>query len=317
MSFHEIRFPDKLAYGSRGGPGYATEVLTLDSGREVRVQRWAEPRSQYDASYGLKSLADLGELITFYHARAGAAHGFRFKDFNDFTSASDHIGTPAADDVTIEASSASGQTEYQLKKTYINGGVTQTKTITKPVTGTVVLAVNGTPTTSFTVDTTTGIITAGAAPTAGSTITAGYEYDVPVRFGESLDEALAISRDSNELGSLDSIPLIEIKEEVAHAGSFNYGGAAQVTANYSATLAGGRVLYCTGGALTVSLPNPASGLSSYPLGGPYFYVINGHASGAVTVKEGVTTVATVAAGSAGIVLMKEEGGTYGWVVVGA
>ncbi len=62
--------------------------------------------------------------------------------------------------------------------------------------------------TGWSVDTTTGSVTFNAVPSAGVAITAGFEFDVPVRFDtDTLDVTLDIER----LGSITSIPLLEIR----------------------------------------------------------------------------------------------------------
>jgi uncharacterized protein (TIGR02217 family) len=57
-------------------------------------------------------------------------------------------------------------------------------------------------------DTTTGMVTFTTAPANGVIIRAGFEFDVPVRFDtDTLDVTLDIER----LGSITSIPLLEIR----------------------------------------------------------------------------------------------------------
>lgn len=41
MSFHEIRFPANLSFGSVGGPERMTEIVTLANGFEERNTPWA------------------------------------------------------------------------------------------------------------------------------------------------------------------------------------------------------------------------------------------------------------------------------------
>lgn len=87
MSFIETpRFPDKISYGSSGGPMYNTDVITVTSGHETRNQNWIQSRHEYDASFGVTDEPRLSELITFFHAMAGQAHEFRFKDWGDYMS---------------------------------------------------------------------------------------------------------------------------------------------------------------------------------------------------------------------------------------
>jgi uncharacterized protein (TIGR02217 family) len=83
------------------------------------------------------------------------------------------------------------------------------RTIAKPIAGSVTVALNGTSQASgWSVDTTTGVITFTTAPGLGVAITAGFEFDVPVRFDT---DALDVTLDLERLGSISSIPLLEIR----------------------------------------------------------------------------------------------------------
>ena len=60
----------------------------------------------------------------------------------------------------------------------------------------------------WTLDAATGIVTFTTAPGSGVIVRAGFEFDVPVRFDtDTLDVTLDIER----LGSITSIPLLEIR----------------------------------------------------------------------------------------------------------
>jgi uncharacterized protein (TIGR02217 family) len=77
--FHEVRFPDNIAYGATGGPEFATTVVATGSGHEKRNVNWSEARGRWDVASGLKKQAQIDELIAFFRARRGRAHGFRFR----------------------------------------------------------------------------------------------------------------------------------------------------------------------------------------------------------------------------------------------
>ena len=62
--------------------------------------------------------------------------------------------------------------------------------------------------TGWTVNTTTGLVTFAASPALGMAITAGFEFDVPVRFDT---DTLDVTLDFERLGSITSIPLIEVR----------------------------------------------------------------------------------------------------------
>jgi uncharacterized protein (TIGR02217 family) len=82
--FHEVRFPDNIAYGATGGPEFATTVVATGSGHEKRNVNWSEARGRWDVASGLKKQAQIDELIAFFRARRGKAYGFRFKDWTDY-----------------------------------------------------------------------------------------------------------------------------------------------------------------------------------------------------------------------------------------
>lgn len=211
MSFHEIRFPTAISFGATGGPERRTDVVILGSGHEERNQRWADSRRRYNAGYGLKSLDDLDSVITFFEERRGRLHGFRWKDQTDFKSCAPGE-TPAAIDQIIGTGDGS-TADFQLAKLYGSNHAPWTREIRKPVSGTVLVAVDGVTQnegTDFTVDVGTGIIsfTPGAIPGSGAVVTAGYEFDVPVRFDT---DRLEISLDGFRHGSIPSIPVIEIR----------------------------------------------------------------------------------------------------------
>lgn len=84
MSFHEVRFPASLSFGSVGGPERRTDIVTLANGFEERNTPWAHSRRRYDAGLGMRSLDDIETLISFFEARQGQIYGFRWKDWSDF-----------------------------------------------------------------------------------------------------------------------------------------------------------------------------------------------------------------------------------------
>ena len=210
-SFHEERFPLGIAFRSSGGPQRRTEIITLGSGHEQRNARWQNSRRRYDAGYGVKNLDDLYAIIAFFEERRGSLYGFRFRDPLDWKSCSPQQ-TPAMDDQTI-ATGDGVTTSFSLVKTYGSSSAAYTRSIIKPVTDTVLIAVDGvlqSESTGYTIDHDTGVIDfqPGFVPASGATITAGYEFDVPVRFDT---DQLTINLAAFEAGDIPSIPLIEIK----------------------------------------------------------------------------------------------------------
>jgi uncharacterized protein (TIGR02217 family) len=207
MAFHEVRFPDAISRGARGGPERRTQIVELASGAEERNASWANSRRRYDVAYGIRRADDLAAVVAFFEARNGRLYGFRFKDWADHKSCLPS-GTPAPTDQVIGTGDGA-TTTFQLVKRYASGSQTWVRTIAKPVAGSLAVALNGTPQASgWSVDTTTGVITFTTTPGAGVTITAGFDFDVPVRFDT---DALDVTLDLERLGSITSIPLLEIR----------------------------------------------------------------------------------------------------------
>lgn len=204
--FHEVRFPFPVAIGATGGPQRRTEIVPLLSGREQRNTAWADSRRRYDAGPGVRSLTDIAGLIAFFEARRGPLHGFRFRDpFDNRSTTPDRA--PAPDDQVLGTGDG-GQVSFQLVKHYESGGDSWTRTITKPVDGSVRVAVDGVETAAFTVDLSSGEVLLAAPPPMGASVTAGFAFDVPVRF--ELDR-LDLALEEPGAGSATSIPLIEIR----------------------------------------------------------------------------------------------------------
>lgn len=205
--FHDIRFPLDIAFGSQGGPRFSTTVTELASGAEQRNINWSETRARYDISTGIRADADVDEVLHFFRARQGRAFGFRFKDWADFSSSPTQSQPTPFDQLLASADGL--KVEFNLTKSYGEAPDVYVRRIAKPVPGSVRLGVDGVEVTSgFTVDGGTGVVTFDSPPTAGAAITAGFEFDVPVRF-ES--DALNLSVENFKAGAVGSISLLEIR----------------------------------------------------------------------------------------------------------
>lgn len=207
--FHEIRFPLDVSVNGRGGPERRTEIVTLGSNRESRNARWAHSRRRYEAGYGVKTLAQLSEAIAFFEERRGRLYGFRWRDRADFQSCAPGAEVSPTDQKIGVGDGATRM--FQLTKTYGGAFEPYVRDIAKPVSGSVRVAVNGveSPASTFSVETTTGLVTfaVGSTPPAGSVVTAGYQFDVPVRFDA---DYLEIDMQAFQAGAIPKIPVIEI-----------------------------------------------------------------------------------------------------------
>ncbi|PID37127.1 MAG: glycoside hydrolase family 24 [Rhodobacterales bacterium] len=209
MNFHEIRFPPNLSFGSVGGPERRTEVVTLANGFEERNTPWAHSRRRYDAGVGMRSLDDVETLIAFFEARRGQLYGFRWKDWSDYKSGLPSA-EPAFDDQLIAMGDGT-QAAFPLLKTYHSGPHSYARPVQKPVAGSVKIGLGGDPlieTIHYNVDLTTGIVTFVEPPAQDAEITAGFEFDVPVRFDT---DRIQTSVASFQAGDVPSVPVVEVR----------------------------------------------------------------------------------------------------------
>ena len=209
MSFHDVKFPPNLTFGSVGGPQRRTEIVTLVNGFEERNTPWAHSRRRYDAGVGMRSLEDVEILIAFFEARQGQLYGFRWKDWSDYKSC------PASQEVSYRDQVIAVGDEvtdaFQLLKTYRSGDHTYVRPIYKPVSGTVRVGAaddvlrEGV---DYDVDIGAGLIRFAHPPSIGTQITAGFEFDVPVRFDT---DQIQTSVASFRAGDLPNVPVVEVR----------------------------------------------------------------------------------------------------------
>ena len=209
MSFHEIRFPASLSFGSTGGPERRTDIVTLANGFEERNTPWAHSRRRYDAGLGMRSLSDVEALLAFFEARRGQLFGFRWKDWADFRSGP-VLDLPEPSDQVIGVGDGV-QTDFQLVKTYRSGAQTYERPISKPVLGSVKVAVQGDAQidgVDYNVETGAGLVRFFEAPEPDASVTAGFEFDVPVRFDA---DSIQVSVESFKAGVIPDVPIVEVR----------------------------------------------------------------------------------------------------------
>lgn len=206
-AFHDVRFPLGVSFGATGGPEWRNEIVTLTSGHEKRNARWAHSRRHFDAGTGLRSLDDLRTVLAFFEARRGSLYGFRFRDPFDFSSAAGNT-PPTSHDQKIGTGDGVSR-KFQLVKHYED----YIRPITCPVADTVLIAIDGAAVgqgEAFTLDPLSGVVTfeTDYVPAKGAIVTAGFLFDVAVRF--DTDRLLA-SIASFQAGEIPSIPILEVK----------------------------------------------------------------------------------------------------------
>lgn len=305
MSFLETpRFYENISYGSSGGPSFRTTIAESSSGTEERVSHWGQGRYKADAKYGIRTYDDLYNVLLFYRVVEGASIGFRWKDHIDYATTangrtpSDGISTVDTTSTDVLFGTGDGTTTlFQLVKKYTKGVLTRTRSITKPVSGTVKISSNGvTITTGFTIDYTAGTILFTIAPLLGVLLKWGGEFDIPVRFGKEVDEdGLLASLSSFGDGEIPSIPVIEIRNGLQTLDEMFYGGALDIIFASDIVLSKGdgiyQELYPAAGGLVARLPLE----DDLDLGGPHFYLTNGSANALTVSTYGGISVFTLPA----------------------
>jgi uncharacterized protein (TIGR02217 family) len=101
------------------------------------------------------------------------------------------------------------RTQFQLQRFYGEGEDAQARVITRPVAGTIRVAVDGIEVADGWSHEGLGVIAFDEAPADGALLTAGFRFDVPVRFAE---DRLDINRATFAAGDAPSVPLLEIRE---------------------------------------------------------------------------------------------------------
>jgi uncharacterized protein (TIGR02217 family) len=203
--FDDVSFPLEIGQDASVSPTFSTNVVTSASGYESRNANWTQARLRFDAGPGVRGEPELETLLAFFRARRGPAIGFRFCDPFD-NSSNGMTGLPTAADQPIGTGDGTAD-RFELVKDY---GTGEQRRITRPVAGSVRVAVNGVEQTAGWLLGDKGIVEFTAPPAVGATITAGFLFEVPVRFAE---DRIEVNRSTFLAGEAPSVPLIEVRED--------------------------------------------------------------------------------------------------------
>lgn len=199
MSFIDQRLLDCVAYGTEGGPTWATRRIGLKSGIIRRNANRSRPLYRYAVLYQNLQPEHHAEVIAAFNACMGGLHSFRLKDWSDFE----------ADDVELAEVGTGSAQQVQLAKPYTFGTETIWRPILKPVSGTVTMTADNSPLVA-TIDYETGI--ASFTASIGDVIRWSGEFDVPVMFE---DDALPFSADNRGSRGLFLTADVSLIEDIA------------------------------------------------------------------------------------------------------
>lgn len=210
-SLHATYLPSRIALGATGGPKRQVDIVTLQSGHEKRATRWHDSRRSYNIGYGVRSLADLEDILVFFEERRGQLHAFLWHDRLDHQSCP-LAATPGATDQQL-GEGTGAQRVFPLVKQYGDQYAPYKRRILCPVADSVIVAVDGAIQTreqDYTLHANHGLIVfaANKAPGSGAKVTAGFRFAIPVRFD---NDQLLVDHTSFEAGQVPDIPLLEVR----------------------------------------------------------------------------------------------------------
>lgn len=203
MSFIEQRLNLGIDYGTIGGPRHSTSIITDGGGGEQRNINWSQSLGKWQIGGRTLDREELDYLLDFHKNVKGSAVGFRFRDWGDYVAVLQLIGTGSGT-----------QTGFQLFKEYKIGSNFVKRAITKIVSGTMKVYFNGTEQVSgWTIDNNTGVLTFTSPPANGISVTADFEFDVPVRFEQDkIDFRFGAADADDVIFTLDQLSLVEIRD---------------------------------------------------------------------------------------------------------
>lgn len=190
--FVDQYIPDEVpGFPCISSPRWSTDLQQVDSGAERANQRWVHPLHAYILPDAIREHVTFEAIHDHWLVMRGPLQTFPFRDPLDFASValSSPNAVPALSSTDQTIGTGDGiATTFQITKTYTRGSQTYTRNIYLPVVSTVLVAIDGldpetlSPDISWSVDRLTGVVTFSEAPVPGATISAGYLFDVEVRF---------------------------------------------------------------------------------------------------------------------------------------
>lgn len=196
--FIEERLLDCVSYGTIYGERFRTDIATMRNKSESRNMEWSESRGEFTLVFAALTEPDRAEVMRVFRVCRGRGIGFRMKNWVDYKASDEALGVGAGEDQS-----------YQMTITANSGSYKTTKTIRKPVMGTIQVKADGVPV-AANIDYRAGIITTNAP--IGAVLTWSGEYDIPVRF-DSDDIQWSVDNRSGDTYVMGSdVQIVELAE---------------------------------------------------------------------------------------------------------
>jgi uncharacterized protein (TIGR02217 family) len=193
--FRDIYLPENIrAFPWTSSPRFNTTITQVSSAAEHRNQNWLNPLHAFKASGAVRCHDQLEDLLDHWMVMRGPLYTFPMQDPLDFASRrlqkANLAPTIAGTDQVLGIADGINRT-FQLVKKYERAGESYTRPITLPIVESVIVMINaidsddsGSPGGPYTVDIVreSGEVIFDHAPPNGTIITAGFLFDVQVRF---------------------------------------------------------------------------------------------------------------------------------------
>lgn len=222
--FRDVYLPDRLqGFPWTSSPRFNTTITAVANGDEHRNQNWVNPLHRYHAPEGVKCHDDIEDLRDHWLVMKGPLYTFPIRDPLDFASTrlqKANLEPPLFFTDQVIGIGDGVTRSFQLQKTYDRQGVTYTRPIYLPVVESVILAGNALALTTpnptlpggpYTADVVRygGEVIFDHAPTAGVILTAGFYFDVEVRFEG--DEAMDAIVQAFQVSGFADLSLWEVR----------------------------------------------------------------------------------------------------------
>lgn len=218
MPFLDIYMPEEIpGYPCVSAPRFKTTIQLNAGGSERRNQEWEHPLHRFVLPEAMaREWEPVEALKKHWLITKGPFNSFPWRDPLDFASDDLVVPNPETDPTPsmLDQSLGTGDgftDSFQLAKAYQRGSESYTRNIHLPVLATVLVADNGVlvSASDYTVTRPGGIVTFDTPPLAGHALTAGFLFDVEVRF-EADDVFEGILR-TWQTGAFADLTLIEVR----------------------------------------------------------------------------------------------------------
>lgn len=219
-AFQDIYLDDLIiGFPCYSSPRFSTNVAAAFNGDEVRNRNWSHPLRRFKLPEAVRYHAQYEALQDHWLVMGGPESSWPFTDPLDFASVPlelpNVVPETSPTDQIIGVGNGS-QRVFQLTKTYERQGATYTRPIFLPHVASVMVALDGgDPATApggpytWEVSRPGGEITFDVAPRTGLTVSAGFLFDVAVRFER--DDSFDGIVQSYQVSGFADLDLLELR----------------------------------------------------------------------------------------------------------